>query len=598
MGSVTVTSPDGVDYEINAPDDATDEQIMQYAEEQFASGALSQIAEPEAIETVDGFPAMPEGFKQGELHPDPDLDRKLAQREWSKVQTQESFKRGDIGVGQAVANDVGDAVGKATDSIFQPIIKDAGEIYQHGKDLSDAIVSGVKTVVGEDNFNKGIDAAYGVVNQVQEVIKSGGEIAKDVENKARESSQLIDLQMQGNEDITEHAKSWVAGNASELYDWWKGLNKETRKTVFAGTNIAAVIPGLGQATSKIVSPIFNTTGKLVTGQLNRQLAKSADDLVLAVDKKSRLARRQATGTGGYKLNPVEQSESAAVQKVKGFDPQKSVEFNNSVIVDAQRKAGTLMDAEIKKHGTTIDPIRTDVALNLNFNKLKADTAEFVSLPNKVTDVPKRLVNDIIRKANKDINGNPATMTTASLHKARQELGKKIDWKRDINITDETYKEAYNTLNKLIDDSMPMSKLPEHRNTYHQLVKVNGKLAARAEANSAEEFRHIWDYVSKGAKGLWAAKTIDKVALAGTVAASGAGAGTFASILAGGWAATRGVSIVRSVKLKRLMIETLGQTNKMLKTATAADRKNLIEVKRYLIKNIAASQASANKEQEK
>ena len=46
MATFTVTSPDGKDYEINAPDGATEEQVLKYAQENFALSKQTPIEQP------------------------------------------------------------------------------------------------------------------------------------------------------------------------------------------------------------------------------------------------------------------------------------------------------------------------------------------------------------------------------------------------------------------------------------------------------------------------------------------------------------------------------------------------------------------------
>jgi len=51
MAKYIVTSPSGDEYEINAPDDASEEQVMSYAKQQFSNqGSQSKAVEPQTVE--------------------------------------------------------------------------------------------------------------------------------------------------------------------------------------------------------------------------------------------------------------------------------------------------------------------------------------------------------------------------------------------------------------------------------------------------------------------------------------------------------------------------------------------------------------------
>ena len=545
--------------------------------EEATAPQAEPVDEVNPLTVAKEFPKVPEGHLAGEFTVNEKLNDRMAKRDWDDKQTQESVDRGDISPLRATVNFTGNKVGAAFDIAFAPVF----ETFEGAANLAGILSKGVTDLVGEDFLDKGLAPITGTANAV---------------SSARDESEVLDKFIEANEIAAEGAIDFVKGNAESIADFYNGLDKEDKKTMASGANLALLIPSLGKVASQGVTSIMDSAGKVVTRKLGKQLGKGADDLVLATDKASKVKRQTRTGTSGYGLTATEKAESDAVTKVKGFNPKLTVEQNHARIVDAQERAGKLLQAEVNSKGVAIDPTRVNVGTHIDAKKVIDLEPDYRVLTAEQKKVPFDTVDDMITIASEKLYKTKGLanrkVDTAVLHEARKRIGDKINWNRDVkgstNYKDDVYRSAYDTFNKMIDQSMPTKAVPEFRNTYHQLSKVNSKVSSRIIAEEAQRAHNMLEFIGNTARELWAAKTVDRILLGGAVAASGAGAGTLGSVLAAGWGIKKGVAVITDPKLKRMFISMNSQVSSAIKKAAGQDRKNLIEVKRYLIKQIANS----------
>ena len=402
MSQYQITSPDGRQFEVTAPEGASQEDVLSYAKENFPK--------MQGVEAVKA-PEVEQGFTER-------VSRRLGERRQEVSKTFEDVATGEITGAEGALQTLGKgAAGASLDIVGEGII----------------------------SLGRGISAA--VPDAIEDPIK-------------REVVEGWDTLM--NTDVGEYATEALTGGI-EKWNEFKAGNPRWAKNIESGVNIAAIVsPVKAKAHAKptTLGKASNYFEDIAGKQVKRKRKDFVGDLISPKKtpkvRAAETARTTEKGRGLLRRDVVELSArekdiAAEVSKINGVTPKNSIQKNLNAIQEANQKIAKQLDADVGK--------RRILGLRATTSKKIDDAISLMVAENPViTGNAVTVANKISAKAKKIIESNPGT--PKGLLDSRKQLDSWIKKQKGTKVFDPELESALSVavrdVRNVINDSVEAS----------------------------------------------------------------------------------------------------------------------------------------------
>jgi hypothetical protein len=477
---------------------------------------------------------------------------------------EESYKKwqiGEIGETHAELQQLGDVTGFFGDVIGETMISAAhGLGYITPDFIEDPIV---------DTFKSGWDF---LVNT------EAGETASEAASKGYEYYQAFKKE---NPNAAKDFESIV--NIAILFAPVKVKRKAEPTPYYKGhlDNIYTDSAKIRQSVNKNIGKLTVQGDALIAKGAKQEVNRSTKKIqqLLFPDKPTGDMVRRTEQVGWMRRNVVTTSEAEKlmlknVQKVEGLNLNRSPQWNFIKIRNANYKLGDDLIKKLEGSNIIIHPESVLKKIQANVDEMIKNKPFLAS-----DDAIKGQISINMETAAKIINKHPPT--PAGLLAARKEFdqvikqqyGKAFD-SAAVTSKSESLKVVRDTINKMIDDSVPDKQVKKILGEQHSLYKAMAMLEDKAMKDGAHRFGRLWQNLGRVIDlKMQSNRTMAIIAGSSAFAA----AGTAYSSVAGGIAIYGIAHIVArgviSPKTKMALGQILKMTDKAIKTST---NKNMIK----------------------
>jgi len=525
----------------------------------------------EQVDTDETFAQLEEGALDGEYSSDTELNQRIAQRGYNRLQIEEAKAKGEVSAPVAGFQKAGQLLGAGFDIA--------------GKELSDTTkgIAGLASAVYDaaPDFYK--EAAEGVGSTI--------------------GSEVYDLQKKLGVDEV------LSKGGRKLTAWWDSLDKQTRRNLHATGLIGSLIPirqvgaGMGEGLSKVVAPIKT---KLVEGLAKERVNDAIDFVRPHLSGRYEREALKRTQKGIYTPTPREKEMGELVMDLKGYKVKGNPVNNKDAVLDALGTRNTKLTADVARYGSEVPPTRLNDIDNA-VSQLVKDNADFVGVSEKVPALRIAKVSQMLKSK---AAANGGKLTSRGVHEVRKEFDKMIKERSSqaFEAGGKQFDPILNTdmvirdkLNDIVDATTSVN-VSNTRREISSLITVSDNVVRKVQKRHDDVLTGVMDHIGQTARGFWAVKTIGKFAGAG----SALGLAAMNPVVAGGimgalGASYTGYKIAMSRPSRRVlvgMLQGLEQAGKATKNAA-----ELVKIKQSktaltkIISNIVIREVDQKQQQE-
>jgi hypothetical protein len=339
MARYQLTSPEGEKFEVQAPNNATEKEVMDY----FHSN-------------IQSFKPQEKGFLEN-------VSEDLSKRGEAAVETKKSYKAGDIGLVQGVTQVAGQAAGAVLDVVGEGVVSAAKTVADITPEaIKDPIkkvaIEGWKTLTETDVGKAAMEAVQNGVDAWASFKKENPNAAKTIESATNIALLAAPLKAKAN------AEPSVLGKTADILGQKAGKQIAISRKEFAG---------------KLISP--QKTAKV---------------------KVAETARTTEKGVGPFKrsvieLSPREQAVAAEVNKIKEITPRNSIQGNLNIIYSENEKLAKRLEVHVGKAKSPITFSEASQAIDDSVARLVAEnpviTGNAETMANKLAIKAKQILSE-------------------------------------------------------------------------------------------------------------------------------------------------------------------------------------------------------------
>lgn len=336
MARYQLTSPQGERYEVEAPDDATESDVMSY----FQSN----------------LPQEDKGFFER-------VGEDLTKRKEAISETVKSAEKGDIGEFQQTVQTAGQVAGGVLDIIGEGVVSAAKGVSLVIPDAieepaKEALKAGWDTLTKTEIGKVATQAIEGGLNEWNKFKQANPQEAKTIESAVNIGILLAPVKVKAKAEPT------VLGKTADILGQKAGKQIATQRKEFA---------------ERLISP--KKTAKVLTEETARTTEKGIGPLKRSV----------------VELSPREKLVASEVNKLKGVSPKNSIQGNLNVIYKENEKLAKKLEYHVAKSKSPITygemSTRIDNAVENLIKENPVITGSAETMATKLADKAKQILSE-------------------------------------------------------------------------------------------------------------------------------------------------------------------------------------------------------------